>query len=71
MMGRNISMLVCTPEVYWCGGSTLLGHLTPLGVGELVLAHPDPPLHARGDGLARVGVERREAAQPARWRRGG
>ena len=56
--------------MHWCGDATLLGHLAPLRVGELVLAHPDPPLHARGDGLARVGVERREATQPAQWRGG-
>lgn len=44
---------------------TFLGHVSPLGVGELVLAHPDPPLHSRRDGLTRVGVEWREATQPA------
>lgn len=44
---------------------TFLRHLSPLRVGKLVLAHPDPAFHPWGDGLAGVGVKRREAAQPA------
>lgn len=43
---------------------TILGDLRPLGVGEAILAQTDPPLHSWGDGLARVGVEGRETAQP-------
>ena len=39
-------------------------NIGPLGIGELVLAHPDPLLHAGGDGLTRVRVERRKPAQP-------
>lgn len=44
---------------------TFLRHLSPLRVGELILAHPDPAFHPWRDGLARVGVKRREATQPA------
>ena len=41
----------------------VLGHVGPLWLGELVLAGPDPLLHARRDGEAVVGVEGRETAQ--------
>lgn len=44
---------------------TVLRHLSPLRVGELILAHPDPAFHPWRDGLASVGVKRREATQPA------
>lgn len=50
---------------------TFLRHVRPLGVGELVLPHPDPLLHARRDGQAVVGVERRVSTQPADEKRGG
>ena len=48
---------------------TILGDLGPLRAGEAILAQADPPLHPRGDGLARVGVEGREAAQAGGGRR--
>ena len=44
---------------------TFLWHFSPFWVGEFVLAHPDPPLHSRRNGLARVGVKWGEAAQTA------
>lgn len=43
---------------------TFLWHLRPLRVGEFILAHPNPPLHAWRNGLARVGIKRGEATQP-------
>ena len=39
------------------------GHIRPLWLGELVLAGPDPLLHARGYGEPMVGVERGESTQ--------
>lgn len=44
---------------------TFLRHVRPLRVGKLVLPHSDPPLHARRDGQAVVGVERRVSTQSA------
>lgn len=48
-------------DIFW--NLTFVRNIGPLRVGELVLAHPDPLLHAGGDGLARVGVERWKPAQ--------
>lgn len=50
-------------DIFW--SLTFVRNIGPLRVGELVLAHPDPLLHAGGDGLARVGVERWKPAQTA------
>ena len=43
----------------------LLADVAPLRVGEVVLAGPDPLLHAGRDRQAVVAVERRESAQAA------
>lgn len=48
---------------------TFLRNVSPLRIGELILAHPDPLLHARGDGLTRVGVEWRKTAQATKKRK--
>lgn len=48
-------------DIFW--NLTFVRNIGPLRVGELVLAHPDPLLHAGGDGLARVGVEWWKPAQ--------
>ena len=42
----------------------IIGHILPLGVGKLVLARPDPLLHAGGDGQPVVRVKWWEPAQP-------
>lgn len=39
-------------NIFW--NLTFVRNIGPLRVGKLVLAHPDPLLHAGGDGLARV-----------------
>lgn len=48
---------------------TFIRNISPLRVGELVLSHPDPLLHARGNGLTCVGVERRKPTQTGKQRR--
>lgn len=59
-------------SVNWlCGifqNLTFLRNISPLRIGELILTHPDPLLHAWGDGLTRVWVERRKPAQAAKRR---
>lgn len=45
---------------------TLLGHIGPFWLGELILAHANSALHSWGDGLARVGVERWKTTQTAK-----
>lgn len=42
---------------------TFLRDVSPLRIGELILAQPDPLLHAWRDGLTCVWVERRKPAQ--------
>ena len=43
----------------------VVGDVGPLWPGELVVTTSDPPLHARGNGLTVVGVERGIPADPA------
>ena len=42
----------------------VLGDISPLWVGELVLARSDPPLHARRYWQSMIGIERWEPTQP-------
>ena len=48
-------------------GFGLTTHILPLRVGKTVLASPDSLLHARGNGMSMVAVERREATQSEKF----
>lgn len=52
-----------------CFSLTFIRNISPLRVRELILAQPDPLLHARRDGLTCVWVERRKPTQTRKRRR--